>query len=66
MRAIALEKFGGPDRLVYKDVPNQRPTGPVVIQIKAFAITHAGIHMRRGESAEAAGVSCIECITQQG
>jgi NADPH:quinone reductase len=63
MRAIVLEKFGGLDSLVYKDIPEPEPTdGHVVIRIKAFGINHAEMHMRRGEWAEAAPVSGIECV----
>jgi NADPH:quinone reductase len=63
MRAIVLEKFGGLDSLVYKDIPEPAPrAGHVVIQIKAFGINHAEMHMRRGEWAEAAPVSGIECV----
>jgi len=63
MRAIVIEKFGGPDVLVYKDIPEPEPkAGHVVIQIKAFGINHAEMHMRRGEWAEAAEVSGIECV----
>lgn len=63
MRAIVLEKFGGLDSLVYKDIPEpEAKAGEVVIQIKAFGINHAEMHMRRGEWAEAAPVSGIECV----
>ena len=63
MRAIVLEKFGGLDSLVYKELPEPEPkTGHVVIEIKAFGLNHAEIHMRRGEWAEAAEVSGIECV----
>jgi NADPH:quinone reductase len=63
MRAIVLEKFGGLDSLVYKDIPVPEPkAGHVIIQIKAFGINHAEMHMRRGEWAEAAHVSGIECV----
>lgn len=63
MRAIVLEKFGGLDSLVYKDIPEPQPkAGHVVIEIKAFGINHAEMHMRRGEWAEAAEVSGIECV----
>jgi NADPH2:quinone reductase len=63
VRAIVLEKFGGPDSLVYKDIPEPEPmAGHVVIRIKAFGINHAEMHMRRGEWAEAAQVSGIECV----
>jgi NADPH:quinone reductase len=63
MRAIVLEKFGGLDSLVYKEIPEPEPkAGHVVIQVKAFGINHAEMHMRRGEWAEAAEVSGIECV----
>jgi NADPH:quinone reductase-like Zn-dependent oxidoreductase len=63
MRAIVIEKFGGLDSLVYTDIPEPEPLeGHVVIEIKAFGINHAEMHMRRGEWAEAAKVSGIECV----
>jgi NADPH:quinone reductase-like Zn-dependent oxidoreductase len=63
MRAIVLEKFGGLDSLVYTELPEPEPLeGHVVIEIKAFGINHAEMHMRRGEWAEAAKVSGIECV----
>src|ERR1700677_2196992 len=63
MRAIVLNHFGGVDSLVIKDIPEPEPLpGYVVIQIKAFGINHAELHMRRGEWAEAAPVSGIECV----
>ncbi len=63
MRAIVLEKFGGPDSLVYTDLPEPEPMpGHVVIEIKAFGLNHAEMHMRRGEWAEAAKVIGIECV----
>ena len=63
MRAIVIEKFGGLDSLVIKEIPEPEPAaGHVVIQVKAFGINHAEIHMRRGEWAEAASVSGIECV----
>ena len=63
MRAIVLEKCGGLDSLVIKDIPEPEPkVGHVVIQVKAFGINHAEIHMRHGEWGEAAPVSGIECV----
>jgi NADPH2:quinone reductase len=63
VRAIVLEKFGGPDSLVYKDIlAPETKAGHVVIQVKGFGINHAEMHMRRGEWAEAAPVSGIECV----
>jgi NADPH2:quinone reductase len=63
MRAIVIEQFGGPDALVYKELPEPQPkAGYVVIAIKAFGVNHAEMHMRRGEWAEAAEVIGIECV----
>jgi NADPH:quinone reductase-like Zn-dependent oxidoreductase len=63
MRAIVLEKFGGVDSLVYKEIPDPEPkAGHVVIEVKAFGLNHAELHMRRGEWAEAAKVIGIECV----
>jgi NADPH:quinone reductase-like Zn-dependent oxidoreductase len=63
MRAIIIEKFGGPENLVIKEIPDPEPQpGHVVIEVKAFGINHAEMHMRRGEWAEAAEVSGIECV----
>ena len=63
MRAIVIQKFGGPENLVIKELPDPEPKpGHVVIQVKAFGINHAEMHMRRGEWAEAAEVSGIECV----
>lgn len=63
MRAIVLDKFGGIDSLVYTELPEPEPLeGHVVIEIKAFGLNHAELHMRRGEWAEAARVSGIECV----
>jgi NADPH:quinone reductase-like Zn-dependent oxidoreductase len=63
MRAIVLDGFGGLEALAYRDIPEPEPLdGHVVIAIKAFGINHAEIHMRRGEWAEAAPVSGIECV----
>jgi NADPH:quinone reductase-like Zn-dependent oxidoreductase len=63
MRAIVLEEFDGPDSPVIKEIPEPEPrAGHVVIQVKAFGINHAEMHMRRGEWAEAAPVSGIECV----
>lgn len=63
MKAVVLDGFGGLDALVFKDIPKPEPEqGTVVIRIKAFGINHAEMHMRRGEWAEAAPVSGIECV----
>ena len=63
MKAVVLDGFGGLEALVYRDIPKPEPQeGTVIIKIKAFGINHAEMHMRRGEWAEAAPVSGIECV----
>lgn len=63
MKAIIIEKFGGPESLVIKDVANPEPNkGEVLIQVKAFGINHAEMHMRKGEWAESVPISGIECV----
>ena len=63
MRAIVIADFGGLDSLVIKDVPDPEPkAGHVLIAVKAFGVNQAETHMRKGDWAEAAEVSGIECV----
>jgi len=63
MRAILRTGFGGPEKLVIEKIPKPEPKdGHAVIQVKAFGINHAEMHMRKGEWAESADVSGIECV----
>ncbi|TDZ77018.1 zinc-binding alcohol dehydrogenase family protein [Mycobacteroides salmoniphilum] len=63
MRAVVLDGFGGLDVLTHTDITKPLPkAGEVVIRVKGFGINHAEMHMRRGEWAEAAEVSGIECV----
>jgi NADPH:quinone reductase len=61
MRVIVIDHFGpGLDSLVIKEVPDPEPKpGHVVIEVKAFGINHAEIHMRKGEWAEGARAWCL-------
>ena len=63
MKAIVIEKFGGPESLVIKDVKTPEPKeGFVLIEVKAFGVNHAEMHMRKGEWAESMPISGIECV----
>ena len=63
MRAIVIQQYGGPEQLVIQEIPYPEPMpGHVVIEVKAFGVNHAETHMRKGEWAEAAKVSGIECV----
>ena len=63
MRAIVISKNGGPDVLQIRELPDPVPgDGDVLIRVRAFGVNHAETHMRKGEWAEAALVSGIECV----
>ena len=63
MRAIVIKQFGGLDGLVIEKLPDPVPQrGFVLIEVKAFGINSAETHMRKGDWAEAALVSGIECV----
>jgi NADPH:quinone reductase-like Zn-dependent oxidoreductase len=63
MRAIVIQKYGGPEQLVIQDVPEPDPaSGRVVIEVKAFGLNHAEIYFRSGVWGEVAKVSGIECV----
>jgi NADPH:quinone reductase-like Zn-dependent oxidoreductase len=62
MKAIVRTKFGGPEQLLIKEVPAPEPKpGHVLIEVKAFGLNHAELHMRQGNWPEAADISGIEC-----
>jgi NADPH:quinone reductase-like Zn-dependent oxidoreductase len=62
MKAIVIERHGGPESLVLGDLPDPQPkAGHVIIEVKAFGVNAAEIHMRHGDWPEAAKVSGIEC-----
>ena len=63
MRAIVRQQFGDPENMVIREIAEPEPkAGHAVIEVKAFGINHAETHMRKGEWAEAAPVSGIECV----
>ena len=63
MRAIVIKEYGGPEQLMIQELPDPEPEpGHVVIEVKAFGLNHAETYMRKGEWAEAAKVSGIECV----
>jgi len=50
MKAARMHKTGGPDVLVYEDVPEPRPApGEVLIKVEAVSVNYADAIRRRGE-----------------
>src|SRR5262245_42136400 len=63
MCAILRTGFSGPEVLGIRGISEPEPKdGHVVIEIKSFGLNHAELHMRKGEWAEIADVSGIECV----
>jgi NADPH:quinone reductase-like Zn-dependent oxidoreductase len=63
MKAIVIHEHGGPESLVFRELPDPQPKpGDVLIEVKAFGVNHAEIHMRQGHWPEWAPVSGIECV----
>jgi NADPH:quinone reductase len=62
MKAIVIEKVGGPEALVIKDMAKPEPTqGFTLIRVKAFGINHIELHMRRGTWPESQPIIGVEC-----
>jgi len=63
MKAILVERSGGPDNLQIKVVAKPKPSaGQVLIEVKAFGINRAELYMREGKWPEIAGIIGIECV----
>ena len=49
MQAVRIHKHGGPEVLQYETAPDPKPeVGKVVVQIKAAAMNHLDLWVRRG------------------
>ncbi len=63
MNAIVFTAFGDPSVLHHEAVPKPIPTSDeVLIQVKAFGLNHAEMHMRLGEWDEWNPISGLECV----
>ncbi|KIK51332.1 hypothetical protein GYMLUDRAFT_50631 [Collybiopsis luxurians FD-317 M1] len=63
MNAIVIPSFGGPEVLSYQTVPKPIPgSDEVLIQVRAFGVNHAEMHMRKGEWDEWNPISGLECV----
>lgn len=49
MKALAFHEYGGPEKLVYEEVPTPIPgEGEVLIRVKACSVNHVDIWIRQG------------------
>ena len=63
MKAIVIDHFGGPEALVFKDLPEPEPkVGHATVQVKALGLNHAESHMRKGEWDEYMPVTGLEGV----
>ena len=63
MRAMVIESYGGPERLVPRDIPTPVPAaGDVRIRVKAFGVNRAETYMRKGQWPEISEISGIEGV----
>ena len=64
MKAVLIKKSGGPENLtIEKNYETPRAAkGQVLIQVKAFGINRAELHMREGHWPEIAPIIGIECV----
>lgn len=63
MRAMVIESYGGPEKLMLRDIPTPVPAdGDVRIKVQAFGVNRAETYMRRGLWPEISEVSGIECV----
>ena len=52
MKAIRIHAFGGPEAMVYEDVPDLRPgAGEVVVRVKAVGVNPVDTYIRSGQYA---------------
>jgi NADPH2:quinone reductase len=63
MQAIVIPRFGGPSVLEIQQVPKPVPTSSeALIQVQAFGVNHAEMHMRKGEWDEWNKITGLECV----
>src|SRR6266436_1977213 len=63
MRAMLFEEYGGPDKLIIKDLPVPEPSnGEVRVKVMAFGVNRAETYLRKGAWGDVVRVSGIECV----
>jgi NADPH2:quinone reductase len=63
MNAVVISDWGGPEKLVLRDVPDPKPgRGEVLIRVRAFGINHAESYFRQGVWGDVARITGIECV----
>lgn len=70
MKAVVIKEAGGPEKLIYEDVPTPKiKEGWSLVKIKGFGINHSEIFTRKGLSPSVKfprilGIECVGIISQ--
>ena len=70
MKAVVIYEAGGPEKLIYTDVPKpEMKVGWSLIKIQAFGINHSEIFTRKGQSPSVKfprilGIECVGVIEE--
>ncbi|MDO5009026.1 MAG: zinc-binding dehydrogenase [Lactobacillus johnsonii] len=70
MKAVVIEKAGGPKQLIYKDVPRPEvKTGWSLVKVMGFGVNHSEIFTRKGLSPSVKfprilGIECVGIIEE--
>lgn len=70
MKAVVIKKAGGPEQLVYQDVPTPKvKDGWSLVKVKGFGINHSEIFTRKGLSPTVhfpriLGIECVGLVDQ--
>lgn len=70
MKAVVIEKAGGPEQLIYKDVPRPEvKTGWSLVKVMGFGVNHSEIFTRKGLSPSVKfprilGIECVGIIEE--
>lgn len=70
MKAVVIKEAGGPEKLVYQEVPTPKvKPGWSLVKVKGFGINHSEIFTRQGLSPSVKfprilGIECVGIITE--
>lgn len=70
MKAVVIEEAGGPEKLIYQDVPTPKTKpGWSLVKVKGFGINHSEIYTRKGLSPTVKfprilGIECVGIIAE--
>lgn len=70
MKAVVIKEAGGPEKLIYQDVPMPKvKPGWTLIKVKGFGVNHSEIFTRKGLSLTVKfprilGIECVGVVAK--